>query len=305
MIYLNEKDLLSLLDFDEIIQSIERAYDMQTNRNFIMPDRMHIQYDDNTLLYMPCVIESSFSTKLVTVFPDNRNQKLPVVDGIVVLNDKRTGKINALLDGKTLTAIRTGAVGGAAVKYYAKEEAKVLGIIGCGVQGYYQALFANSVRDFESIILYDPYGYNSSFDESFRGKIRIAKSANELVELSDVIITASTSNDPLFDTIKVEGKTFIGIGSFKPDMREYSDEFISQMDFIIADTPFAKDETGDLKIPISNGIISSEDIQLFRPEKLEGTIFFKSVGMALFDNTVAEKMYQQAIENNKGQVLEE
>jgi ornithine cyclodeaminase len=76
------------------------------------------------------------------------------------------------------------------------------------------------------------------------------------------------------------------------------------MDYIVADTPFAKDETGDLKIPIENGIIISDDIHMFTSKRLEGTIFFKSVGMALFDNVVAEKLYLQALKKNKGQVLE-
>ncbi len=304
MLYLSGKDLLSLLDCDEMIQSIERAYGIQSSGDYLMPDRMHLHYDENTLLFMPCVIESSYCTKLVTVFPDNKQKKIPVVDGIVVLNDRETGRINALLDGKALTAIRTGAVGGTAVKYYSDKQAKVLGIIGCGVQGYYQALFADHVRDFESIILYDAYGYNKAFEETFKDKIKIAESANELVELSDVIITATTSNVPLFDTTTVKGKTFVGIGSFKPEMREYSDDFIKRMDYIVADTPFAKDETGDLKIPIENGIITSDDIHMFTPKRLEGTVFFKSVGMALFDNVVAEKLYLQALKKVKGQVLE-
>ncbi|MCH4886920.1 ornithine cyclodeaminase family protein [Acidaminobacter sp. JC074] len=303
MLYLSKKDLLDLLDCNDIISAIERAYDIQDKGNFIMPDRMHIHYDDNTLLYMPCVIESSYATKLVSVFPGNKDKNLPVVDGIVVLNDKHTGVVNAMIDGQVLTAIRTGAVGGTAVKHLAKEDVKVLGVIGCGVQGYYQALFASQVRDFDEVIVYDAYGYNPLFKETF-DNLSIAGSPNELVEKADVIITATTSHDPIFDTDKVKGKTFVGIGSFKPNMREYSDAFLKHMDHILVDTPFAKDETGDLKLPLEDGIISESDIQLFSPKFLEGTVFFKSVGMALFDNVVAEKLYLKAVELKKGIELE-
>lgn len=303
VLYLGKKDLLELLDCNDIISAIERAYDIQEKGDFIMPDRIHIHYDENTLLYMPCVIESSYATKLVSVFPENKEKKLPVVDGIVILNDKSTGCVNALIDGQVLTAIRTGAVGGAAVKHLTKKDAKVLGIIGCGVQGYYQALFASCVREFDEIVLYDSYGYNALFEETF-DNITFATSSDELVEKSDVIITATTSYVPLFETENIAGKMFVGIGSFKPNMREYSDAFLKKMDHILVDTPFAKNETGDLKLPLERGIISESDIQLFSPKFLEGTVFFKSVGMALFDNAVAEKLYLKAVELNKGMKLE-
>lgn len=304
MLYLSKKDLEMLLDFDAMIESIERAYEIQKSHDYIMPDRMHLHYDDNTLLYMPCVINSSYCTKLVTVFPNNKERALPVVDGIVVLNDRQTGSVKGLLDGSSLTAIRTGAVGGTAVKYFKPKDATTLGIIGCGVQGYYQGLFADHVGNFDNIILYDAFGYHERFRETFGEKLEIAVSANELVESSDVIITATTSQEPIFTTLDVENKVFIGIGSFKPNMREYSDAFILKMNHIIADTPFAKHETGDLKIPIENGCIQVNDVQMFESQSLTGTIFFKSVGMALFDNVVAETLYQKALDKQMGQVLE-
>ncbi len=104
-----------------MIDGIERAYDYQKKNNYLMPDRVHVHYDDNTLLFMPCVVEQSYGTKLVTVFPDNRKKSLPVVDGIMVLNDKETGMIKALMDGKMLTALRTGAVGATAIKHLSKK----------------------------------------------------------------------------------------------------------------------------------------------------------------------------------------
>jgi len=291
MIYLSKKDMLKLLDYEKIIASIEVAYSIQKSGQFMMPDRLHLHYEDNTLLYMPCLVESSYATKLVSVIPDNKKLGLPVVNGIVILNDKTTGQVQAIMDGQILTAIRTGAVGGTAVKHLVKNNSKTLGIIGCGVQGYYQALFASRVYDFETIIVYDAYGYHEGFDTL---EVVYASSSDELVNNSDLIITATTSNEPVFHYKDVEGKVFIGIGSFKPDMREYSDDFIRKMDVILTDTPFAKEESGDLKIPIMNKVISASDISNFELKSYEGTVFFKSVGMALFDNVVAETLYNLA-----------
>lgn len=301
MIYLSKKDMLEMLDYKRMISSIEKAYEIQASGHFTMPDRLHIHDRENTLLYMPCLIETSYATKLVSVIPDNKNKGMPVVSGLVILNDRETGQVNAIMDGQMLTAIRTGAVGGTAVKYLAKKHSKVLGIIGCGVQGYYQCLFALQVHDFDAIVLYDAHGYHKGFNQM---NVKYALSADALVDEADVIITATTSYEPVFMNPHVKDKIFIGIGSFKPDMREYSDAFIEQMDIILTDTPFAKEESGDLKIPLTKGIISASDILTFNLKGYKGTVFFKSVGMALFDNLVAEAIYELACTKKLGLELE-
>lgn len=301
MLYLGNKVLHQLLDFDQIVKSIEDAYGLQESGDFLMPDRLHLHYEDNTLLYMPCVIEKTFATKIVSVIPDNTSRNLPVVGGIVVLNDKKTGAVQALIDGQSLTAIRTGAVGGTAVKHLVKPASRNLGIIGCGVQGYYQTLFASHMHQFDTITVYDRYGYYDGFKAL---DVTYASSADEVVELSDVIITATTSYEPLFETQSISDKVFIGIGSFKPDMREYSNQFIEAVDVILTDTPFAIKESGDLKLPLDEGLIEAKDVSVFKPQKYEGSVFFKSVGMALFDNVVAELLYNMALEKKLGLEME-
>lgn len=305
MLYLSQKDILSLVDYEDIITCIEKAYAIQAEDLHMMPDRMHLEDDDQTLLLMPCVTETTSCTKIITVCPNNKTLDFPIIQGVAILNDKKTGVPLAVFHGRTLTSLRTGAVGGTAIKYLSKEEDETLGIIGCGEQGYYQALFASSIFPFKKILLYDNYSYDKRLIKKFQNRIKLMGSADELVESADVIITATTSEHPLFQTHNVHDKTFIGIGSFKPNMREYPGHIFSALDHLFIDTPLAVEESGDLRIPLRLNWVRKEQIQIFPVTKHTGTILFKSVGMALFDQVVAEYLYQKALEKNVGKVLEE
>jgi ornithine cyclodeaminase/alanine dehydrogenase-like protein (mu-crystallin family) len=140
----------------------------------------------------------------------------------------------------------------------------------------------------------------------------IAKDANRLVEKSSVIIAATTSCEPLFEINPnlVLGKTFISIGSFRPDMQEFPNIVIAKADYVFVDTMFAIKESGDIANPIKDKVVKIEKIQEFASVLEQNTsfenktIFFKSVGMALFDLTVASAIYQMAVKENIGQKLE-
>ena len=136
--------------------------------------------------------------------------------------------------------------------------------------------------------------------------------SEDLVKASQLIIAATTSTKPLFkdDPALVKGKTFISIGSFKPDMKEFPDAVISTADHVYVDTMFAAKESGDIFIPLEKKIVELEKIKPFsslleEPVSLGNkTFFFKSVGMALFDLTVASAVYKLALKENTGQKLD-
>jgi ornithine cyclodeaminase/alanine dehydrogenase-like protein (mu-crystallin family) len=127
-----------------------------------------------------------------------------------------------------------------------------------------------------------------------------------------VIIAATTSRTPLFDVSAdlVTGKLFISIGSFRPDMQEFPNTVAKTADEIFVDTLFAARESGDLAVPLKDHAIEMEKIREFagllekNTRTQSPTVFFKSVGMALFDLTVASAVYELAVNNSIGQVLD-
>jgi len=155
MLCLNENDILKAVSLEEVMEAVESALLLYEKKEFHMPMRMQVDYEGNTLLLMPAFTPKVFGTKLVSLFPKNTGKNIPVLKGTMILNDGETGEPLALLDAAALTALRTGAVGGVGVKYLTPSNVKALGVVGAGVQGFHQALFATEVRPFSEVFVYD------------------------------------------------------------------------------------------------------------------------------------------------------
>lgn len=319
MRYLNSEDIMKAVTYDDVIEAVEEALLYYKSGNYDMPNRFSHMSGDNTLLYMPCLSSHMLGTKVLTIFPENKEKNKPVIDGLMLLNDHETGAIKAMLDGKLLTELRTGAVGAMGVKYLSSRETKTLGLIGAGAQGIYQIIYACHLRPIEDVYIttrsFDKLG---SYIELLKKKLpninfHPVKTSREVVEKSEVIITATSSMTSVLDEDEslYNKKTFVAIGSYKPDMRELSDALMKKASHIYVDTFYAKEESGDLNIPIANKIIDEGKIKSIGDlvhdkcfmDNREDTILYKSVGMALFDIVVAEKILERAIEKNIGQII--
>ena len=130
MLILNQDEILKAVSFSELIDVAQKAMLIHASGNFKMPARLHVDYNQNTLLAMPCFTEKYFGTKLVSLFPDNPDTGLPVTMGLVTLNDGKTGSPLAVMNGATITSLRTAAIGSLSIKLLTKPDVKKLGIIG-------------------------------------------------------------------------------------------------------------------------------------------------------------------------------
>jgi len=317
MLFIGKKDMADI-SYDIIQAAVKKAYELVLSREYNMPDRIHVGDGQNTLLLMPCFSHEFFATKLVSVFPDALEFDQPVVNGVLVLADNKTGKPLAIMDGAAITAERTGAVGGLGVDLLTPQNLETAGILGAGVQGFSQARYLLFNRRIGKLWIKD-LSLQSADNMAQRLKQEfpwvtcvVTDNCEELVKESQLIIAATTSHRPLFenDSDLVRGKTFISIGSFKPDMKEFPDAVISTADHVYVDTMFAAKESGDICIPLGNKVVDQDKIKPFsrllgNPVSLDNkTCFFKSVGMALFDLAVSSAVYKLAIEKKIGQKLD-
>lgn len=322
MLFLKKEDIAGV-DRKLIQDAVRNAYGLMAKGEFNMPDRVHVADKDNTLLFMPCFAGKYFGTKLVSVFPGASKLGVPVVNGLMALSDNDTGQPLAAMDGAALTAERTGAVGGVAVDFFTSLRLKTAGIFGAGVQGRSQARYLLLNREIKQLFIFDPNKAGATkmaqdlADAFPKVSFQTVEDPDTLVQDAELIIAATTSQTPLFsdDHQLVEGKTFISIGSFKPDMREFPDAVLQSAGNIYVDTPFAAEESGDICIPLKEEKVTPENIIPFatllsgdpntRFDQREGnTVFFKSVGMALFDLIAASTMYELALANRLGVELE-
>jgi len=316
MLCINGKQMHSVVSYEEIIEKIEEVFRIQQSGNFLMPDRMHAEYRGNTLLLMPCFTPAAMGTKMVSLFPENVNKGLPRLYGEMILNDAETGAPLALMNGAVLTALRTGAVGGVGVKYTTPNEISVLGIVGTGIQGLSQAVYATLIRPVKKVVIFDLDQKNiEHFEKHYSQKfktipIKKVGSAEELAEISEVIITATNSRTPVLPDDKdlLNGKHVIGIGSYKPDMREFPEALFKLTQKIFVDTELAKKESGDLTVPLQKGWMDEKQVvplgKLVTGEvnidPRSQTTLFKSVGMALFDLLTADYIYKKAKQKKIG-----
>jgi len=286
--------------------AMEQAF-IDTARGIVdVPQRVHLDRGPNTLLLMPCFGKTYFSTKLVSVFPQNLAKKEPVIYGSVVLNDGQTGKPLAVMDGSKLTAMRTAAVGAVGVRHLSPEDSATLGVVGLGIQGFHQALFACQQRPIKTLRILDrSVEVMNRFAERFKAfypdiQVITSRSAAELCKQSEIIITATGSRQAVVPARGQwwKGKTIIGIGSYKPDMREFPDEIFPDIRQVFVDTEHALVETGDLMEPLKKGFIQKEQViplsdLIMKQVKQNGeTRVFKSVGMAAFDLYGAKLVYE-------------
>ena len=315
MIFLGKEEVEKPVDPNEIMDQIEEAYRIFGADAYYMPPRPVIEHENKTLIYMPCFTEDIIGTKMLTIFPENAKLGLPSLDGLVILNDRTTGAPLAIMDGQAVTAWRTGAVGGVGIRHLSRKDARTVGIVGAGAQGFHQAVYACAARNIETVYIWN-HSDRDLTDFMARLKKTIAdpavevvqcKTVEELVKASDIICTATPSEEPVLpnDRELLEGKCIIAIGSYTPQMREIPDVIWDLVDNVYIELPYACEESGDLSQPLAEGRLTMDRVVLMdkflasgadEDEIAKKTTYFKSVGMGLFDVCVAQKLLEKAKE---------
>ena len=317
MLFINRKTIETIAVPLEMIKTVESAFIALGKGEYVMPLRYGFEHEGKTVLFMPCFTRDIFGAKTLTLVPENRQKGLPSIDGLVMLNHHETGEPLALLDAKGITAWRTGATGALGAKLLSKQTADSLGIVGCGVQGFYQALCICAIRNIKRINLYD---IGSTDDFAARLKAHYPQAAiercadtTELTRKSDIVVTTTFSDDPVLpdDAALLKGKCFIAVGSYKPHVRELPDSVFSLVSDVYVDLMHACEESGDLIIPMNKGLLKKDRIKLLHtliesPVTIAPgeTTVFKTVGMALNDIFAARYIYNKAVEKGHGVNLE-
>ena len=314
MIILSIEDIEKLVDPDKMMDQIEEAYKIFGTGEYYMPPRPSVEHDNKTLMYMPCYTKEIIGTKMLTIFPDNAKLGLPSIDGIILLNNAVTGAPEAVMDGQSVTAWRTGAVGGVGIRHLSRKNCHTVGIVGAGVQGFHQAIYACAARDIRTIYIFnhssrDLDDYVDRLEKAIDNpgtKVVQCKTVEELTAKSDIICTTTPSTEPVLPDDKelLRGKCIIAIGSYTPEMREIPDAVWDLVDKVYIELPYACEECGDLSQPIKEGRLTSDKIVLMsdylasKEEEADTgkTTYFKSVGMGLFDVCIAQRILEEAKE---------
>jgi thiomorpholine-carboxylate dehydrogenase len=240
---------------------------------------------------MPALTPDGLGLKAVTFYPSNVERGIPTHMATIFLVDPQTGTPLAIMDGRLITEMRTAAVSAAATKLLASPDAKVLAILGSGVQARSHVEALRLVRQFEEIRVWSP---TLEHAKRFAQEIgATAMSAEEAVRDADVIVTVTSSKTPVLngDWLK-PGCHVNAIGACRPDWRELDDQAIQKNLVFVDSRQGAMRESGD--VILSGAKIYAELGEALAgkvPARANETTVFKSLGMAVEDIAAATLVY--------------
>jgi len=324
MLVLSRKDIARCLSMREAVAVVKQAFALLSAGKAVVPPRVHIDVpdQDGVVLVMPGYLpeQQALAVKTVSIYPRNVGDGFPAIHALVLAVDPRSGAPLAVLEGAGLTALRTGAAAGAATDLLARAATVRAAIFGAGVQGRTQLEAVCAVRPIREAWVYDvdaeaAQTFAREMEEKIEAAIRVASSASEAASGADVICTATTSAEPVFEDRDIRPGTHINaMGVFKPDKREVPAGTVKRARVVVDSREACMEEASDLLIPLREGIIDESHITAelgeIAPAALgraapgrgseEEITLFKSVGVAVQDAAVAAAVLARAGELGLG-----
>jgi ornithine cyclodeaminase/alanine dehydrogenase-like protein (mu-crystallin family) len=293
-IFLDENQVRNHLQMSDLIPAMEKALIDFSAGRVLQPVRQVIPVDPPGGFYgiMPALTPDGLGQKIVTFYPPNAEKGIPTHMALIVLNDPQTGAPLAVMDGRLITEMRTAAVSAAATKLLAPSDAKVLAILGSGVQARSHLEALRLVRNFNEIRV---WSQTKTHADAFAEEIGAAvMSAEEAVRGSDVVVTVTSSKTPVLKGSWLKSGCHVNaVGACRHDWRELDDDAMRNSVVFVDSREAAMKESGDV-------ILSGVKIYAELGEALAGkipsrsneTTIFKSLGMAIEDIASAMLVYR-------------
>ena len=305
--FLSAADVRRALPMSEAVEVMKCAFQELSENRAVVPLRTHVTMPEHQggVLVMPAHSPDSarFSLKVISLFENNPALNLPFIQAMVMLFDATNGTPLAIMEGTSLTAIRSGAASGAATDLLAKVNSSKVAIFGAGLQARTQLEAMCAVRPIRSASVFDQDPQRAAaFARDASAElgicVTVAPTSAEALAGADVICTATTSATPVFaDDEVASGSHINAIGSYKPHMREIPPLTVARAYVVVDQLDAAWAEAGDLIMPMQAGLIHSGHVRAELGELVAGTkpgrsdeqmlTFFKSVGIAIQDLAAA------------------
>jgi len=327
MLVLDAADVRRALPMADAIEAMKGAFAALSSGRAVVPERIRLDVEPHggVSLIMPAFVDDegggALAVKVVSLFDHNRERGLPRIQAAVLALEADTGRPVALLEGATLTAIRTGAASGAATDLMARPDSRTAAILGAGVQGRMQLEAVCTVRPIETVWVYDPAaGAVQALVDEMAGQgpipadLRPAADPREALAEADVVCAATTSATPVFaDADLKPGAHVNAVGSYQPHVQEVPAETVVRARVVVDSRRAALAETGDLIQPIRARFITADHIQADLGELVLGKAkgrtsddeitLFKAVGVAVQDAACARAALARAEQLGLGQTV--
>jgi 2,3-diaminopropionate biosynthesis protein SbnB len=329
-IYLSQEDVVASggLNMEKCMEAVEEALACHTRGDVVLPSKTVVRWGDpeteatkGRINAMPSFLGGKVNKvgiKWIGSSPLNpKTHNLPRASGILILNDPETKLPVAIMDSTIISAMRTGAAGGVGMKYLARKNSRIMGMIGAGVQARTQAMAAKIVfPNLEKILIADLLPERSKkwcqeMSKSLNTPCLPAQSAEEAVRESDFFVTVTTAHAPIVkaDWIK-PGHTFIHMAGYEDEVA-----VVKKADKIVLDSWTEVHHRGlqTVYLAFEQGLITEEDLYAEIGEIILGKkkarendqefIYYNTVGMGIEDIAFGSYVFEEAKKKGIGVTL--
>lgn len=314
VLFLNEKQVTSLLSMSDAIEAVEAALRDEGLGEATNRPRQRVRAGSTMLHVLPAALPSagSLGLKAYTTSPDGANFWL--------LLFSTAGRLEAIMEAGRLGQVRTGAASGVATRWLSREESSSVGIIGTGYQARTQLEAVCQVRRITQIRAWSRTPehvakFSREMSELLGVSVEPAASARDAVSGADIVITMTSAREPVLEGAWLaEGVHLNVTGSNNPRHSEVDVGTVRRADLIVTDdVEQARTESGDLIMAAEAGALNWSDVKQLGEIVAETTsgrkssseiTLFKSNGIGLWDVAVAARIYELAVARGKGTRLE-
>ncbi len=300
----------------DCVEVVEKAFRLYGEEKVQMPPKAYLYFTEfsGDLRCMPAYIPEMnvAGIKAVNVHPDNRKVGLPTVMATILLNDPKTGFPIAVIDGTHITNMRTGAAGGIAAKYLAKDNCKKAAFIGAGIQAetQFQAMMVTrpAVTDVSVVDL--DRGRAEAFAErcsvDFNLKANVVDSIHDACVDADIINCTTASRQPIVMKVDVPPGAHINAIGADAEGKQELDPEILRIARVVIDDWVQASHSGEINVPVSKRLFTREDVAGELGKVVAGNIkirrsddditVFDSTGLAIQDLVTAASIYRLIVE---------
>jgi ornithine cyclodeaminase len=294
MLVLTRAEVEELLDLDALVDALAGAHAELSAGSASLPPRVAAFSANGLLGAMPGFLPAAgLGAKLVSLFPGNR-PPVPTHQAAIVLFDADTGLVTALMDGTYITAMRTAAAAALATRLLARTDAKVVAILGTGVQGRAAKEMFARVRDFDEIRL----AGRNEYEDAVRG--------------ADVVHCATHSATPIFSADALSPGAHVSSVGYNAPGSELDPAVVRRADLICVESRASALAPPPAGAPELSGVDADAAVELgeivasTRPGRTsaEQLTLYKSVGVAVQDLAAAALVLRAAKERGVGREIE-
>ena len=312
---LSRTDMMGLVTPAEYVECVEQAYRMHGEGRFYMDPKGHIVLDKYPGEWeaMPSYIEEpeAAACKWVSIREQNRERfGLPTVFSILIYTHPETGFPLAIVDGSYHTVMRTGAAAAVSTKWLAREDSKVLAIVGAGHMAEGALETCSEVFDWDEVRVWSRStetlaGFAAKYDGRYAFRLKPSTDLAEVVGGADVVVTLTPARGPIVEDAWIgEGTHIAAVGADKGGDQELAPEILQRARIFVDDIRQCRTD-GEINVPLSQGLITEDDVAGEIGQVIAGRMegrtsddqitVFDSTGIALQDSATVPLEYERAV----------